>query len=85
MRKNKIESWLVYEVTDVCYANIHCSVLDMETFDTKEEAITNMNERKESYMEDDNDWELSEEQEDCVTFLDTMQEGSFDIRLIRLA
>ena len=86
MWENKMESWLVYEVNDVCYADIpYCSVLDMKTFDTKEEAIIDMNERKQKYIEEDNDWELSDEEENCITFLDTMQEGSFDIRLIRLA
>lgn len=82
----KLEAWLVYEINDVCYADIsYCSKIEMEVFDTKEEALLNMGERKQKYIDEDNDWELSDEEENCITFLDTMQEGSFDIRLIRLA
>lgn len=81
-----MEAWLVYEVNDVCYVDIpYCSEIEMEVFDTKEEALQNMKERKQRYIEEDNDWTLENEQEDCITFLDDLQGGSFDIRLIQLA
>lgn len=83
---NDREAWLVYEINDIMYADIpFCSKSDMGVFNTKEEAILRMKERKENYILEDNDWTLGEETEDCITFYDDLQEGNFDIRLIKLA
>ena len=82
----KLEAWLVYEVNYVCYADIpFCSKIDMGIHETKEEAITDMQNRKQKYIEEDNDWTLENDTDDIITFKDDLNEGGFDIRLIQLA
>lgn len=81
-----MEAWLVYEINSVQYADVpFCSKLEMEVFENQADALTYMQDRKQKYIEEDNDWTLDFETENCITFLDDLKEGSFDIRLIRLA
>lgn len=79
------EVWLVYEINDLYYADVpFCSEMDMKVFETKEEAVAEMQTRKQKYITEDNDWNLSDETEDRITFDDDLKEGSFDICLIQL-
>ena len=74
--------FLVYEKNYLNYGDVDCvEEFDMKLWTSKENAIADMQKRKERYIEDkDNDFTFMEDESriDCFVFADELYENGYD-------